>query len=153
MTLNQFYYEIIPLALLFAATLFVGWRLLSDLRHEIRFLRQSRYQYDRRYGPGWRYDEEELLRLEERSGIRLTPGARDMVLIPLAEAARGRRGRFPPGLEYASLETILRTMREDPSLEDRVDGPGNVRSSLSVIRAFWRNFCNIPPFCDGRERQ
>jgi hypothetical protein len=45
----------------------------------------------------------------------------------------------------------MRSMVEDPSANDRRE-QRNVRSSLSVIRAFWKNFCNIPPFCDGRER-
>jgi hypothetical protein len=150
MTVNPFYYAIIALTVVLVLTLFVSSRLLRDLRHEIQLLRRSRYESDWR--GDWSFAERELISLEERTGIRLTSGARDMLLIPLSESGR-RRG--PPGLdfrfgpEYESLQVILRTMREDPSLEDRETR--DVRSSLSVIRAFWRNFCNIPPFCDGRE--
>ena len=32
-------------------------------------------------------------------------------------------------------------------------GPrANVRSSLSVIQAYWKRYCTIPPFCDPKTR-
>lgn len=72
-----------------------------------------------------------------------------------------------------SISRLLQTMKQDPSPADlRFDasdvtrvvvqrkrffrkdtatielGPReNVRSSLSVIQAYWKRFCSIPPFC------
>jgi hypothetical protein len=148
---------VIAVTVLIAVTL-----LLLLMVH--RFLPELREDRSRRaYWRDWRdihyrspegaYADRLLVDLEERLGIRLTAGARDMLLIPIFEAqAQGRFGPpFGPieflGREVESLEVILRTTSEDPSLYDR---EGRTRSSLSVIRAFWKNFCNIPPFCDGR---
>jgi hypothetical protein len=130
----------------------IAWLLFMELRG----LRKARYTYSR-FDIGYErvYADRILTDLEERVGIRLTAGARDMLLIPIAET-RALEGfppdvRFPRGSEVESIERIMRSMVEDPSANDRRE-QRNVRSSLSVIRAFWKNFCNIPPFCDGRER-
>jgi hypothetical protein len=41
--------------------------------------------------------------------------------------------------------------RNGPNLSP--GGPVPPRTSLSTIKAFWRRFCNIPPFCGETEDQ
>lgn len=129
-----------------------GLALVAAAIAWLRILRELRRSPASRFGFSYEraYSDRILIDVEERVGIRLTAGARDMLLIPLVEARS-----FAPvtsWTEAESLERILRSMAEDPSDYDRDGEQGKVRSSLSVIRAFWKNFCNIPPFCDGRER-
>ena len=96
----------------------------------------------------WRF-QELIHRLEERTNTVLTSGARQMLLIPIIEQYE-RGGEFSVGEVEESLSQLFTVMREDPSPVDSRNT--NIRSSLSVIRAFWRRFCNIPPFCSGVER-
>ena len=153
MHLNPLYYAITALSLVLVTVSFAGSYVCLRLYREMEYLRRERYlSYDYAWGTGG----QELFEIAASVGIQLTPGAREMLLVPLRESRLARIGGRPisqpfvSGNEYESLVTILRTMRDDPSLEDRETG--ETRSSFSVIRAFWRNFCNIPPFCDGRGR-
>ena len=145
----------------FVVSLFSLFAALVAIRLLLKAARAERRNWDQRreyrhYGPYGSYEaymDRLLVELEDRVGIRLTPGAREMLVIPIFEArAQGRFPRFDPpfefrGEEIESLEVILRTMSVEPS---RYDREGRTRSSLSVIRALWKNFCHIPPFCDGR---
>lgn len=102
----------------------------------------------------------------------LTPGAFLMLVIPLIEAADS----VPPATVRESVGRLLETIKNDPAPFDaRFDssdvkrvvvkrrarlfrrtppatelGPReHVRSSLSVIRAYWKRYCTIRPFCEG----
>jgi hypothetical protein len=93
---------------------------------------------------------------------RLSPGAVLMLMIPLIEAAR-LQGEFstrassglPPELDVdsgrvvQSLASLMREIETSPAAADRLISwrPDQRETSLSVIKAFWRRFCNIPPFC------
>jgi len=129
---------------------FLAVRALGDLRETIKV---SQYQYRDPYGERYSYYSPyafeiqlRIDRYQDRFGVRLTPGARQMLLIPVVEAYE--RGDSPD-LETVdrSINTIFSTLREEsPRL------PGEQGRAISVIRAFWRNFCNIPPFCSGNDR-
>ena len=68
---------------------------------------------------------------------------------PLSEVT-SRLGQFDEEQADASPGRILGSMKESPA--SGIEGDEKVRTSLSVIRAFAKNFCNIPPFCSGNAR-
>jgi hypothetical protein len=99
-------------------------------------------------------------------GMQLTPGAILMLMIPLIEAAQIQseftdlyRMSPPPSLSVnrdmaeASISSLLRYIESSPaaadlSLQPFRESEGRPQlTSLSAIKAFWRGFCNIPPFC------
>jgi hypothetical protein len=105
--------------------------------------------------------------------LRLTPGAILMLMIPLLEAAKLQETftdvyrMIPPpqllsvgkDLAVSSLSRLLLDVQESPSAADNqlqlyLKAQGYpFASSLSVIKAFWKNFCNIPPFCGEPDRR
>ena len=103
---------------------------------------------------GWRHAWRVDMFIREQEvefGIRLTPGARQMLLIPLTELG-------PKLIEIeweqvrSSLSALLSSMKEDPAPSEE-ELFRERRSSLSVIRAFWRKYCNIPPFCQKTDKE
>jgi len=98
------------------------------------------------YHPGFPLFE--MISAAERdAGVQLTWGARQMLIIPVAEALE-LRGEVDWRDVEGSIRDIVRTVAEEPAPEER---DRSVRSSISVIRAFFRRFCNIPPFCSRRD--
>jgi hypothetical protein len=97
-------------------------------------------------------------RAERDSGVDLTWGARQMLIIPVLETLQDIglpreliiRRRGLRSIDWAevdrSIRDIVQTIAEDPSPADRELG-NRLRGSRSVIRAFFKRFCNIPPFC------
>ena len=81
------------------------------------------------------------------SNPRLTGPARNMLRIPFSEATR-RTGKFNEEQADVSFNLIFESMRAQPTEE--IEGDKKVRTSISVIRAFAKNFCHIPPFCSGK---
>ena len=101
----------------------------------------------------------------------LTPGAFLMLVIPLIEAADQS---VTPDAVRESVRRLLETMKSDPAPSDarfessdarrlvigrkprlfRKSRPStqlgprdHLRSSQSVIRAYWKRFCTIRPYC------
>lgn len=101
------------------------------------------------FSPKMRRAQELIYGWEVRTDTVLTSGARQMLLIPIIEQHE-RGEELSVGQLEESLSQLFTVMREDPSPVDSRNR--NIRSSLSVIRAFWRRFCNIPPFCSRVER-
>jgi hypothetical protein len=90
----------------------------------------------------------EMITAAERdAGVQLTWGARQMFIIPIVGALELRADVDWRDVE-SSIRDIVRTVAEEPAPEERDRA---TRSSLSVIRAFFRRFCNIPPFCSRRD--
>ena len=98
--------------------------------------------------------------MESKSGISLTPYARLMLLLPLSEMTTEDYSRsYESSLK--SLGALLETIQHDAARDDlNFDHDGRIeqeqrsrRSSLSVIKALWKNFCDIPPFCSGTEHK
>jgi hypothetical protein len=96
----------------------------------------------------------ELARLEEfvesyekEYQISLTPGAIEMMFIPLVETLE-TGGKLDFAEVTSTFSVMIRTIKEAPSPKDKKAE----RSSFSVIRAFWRAWCNVPPFCDDTKQ-
>jgi hypothetical protein len=75
-----------------------------------------------------------------------------MIVIPIEEATV-LHGEINGEVEK-SLRVIFKALAENPDERDQNretrDRKGWFRSSLSVIRAFAEEFCDIPPFCDRK---
>jgi hypothetical protein len=100
--------------------------------------------------------EGRMQRYIESAGISMTPHARLMLLLPLAEL------NFTEDIRQyeqasQSLNRLIETMASAPAKADTEDqgrsarNGGKMRSARSVIKAFWREFCRIPPFCGENE--
>ena len=88
-----------------------------------------------------------IRRAEAKAGVKLTWGARELLTIPVLEIIQ-RGGHIDWAEVEQSVRDLLDTMKESPPEKEL---PREVRSSRSVIGAFFKRFCNIPPFCSGRE--
>lgn len=109
------------------------WKLRDD------WLRLHGYR-DRYFG----YPLEELiLNAERQSDVRLTWGAREMLRIPVIEAIEAQ-GDVDWAQVDVSIRDIVGSMSESQAERGQ---PSMFRDSRSVIRAFFKRFCNIPPFC------
>ncbi len=111
----------------------MGWRERSSFRAS----RYSHHLY-------------EIIDLAARDAdITLTWGAREMLAIPIIETLE-TRAEVNWEENEASIRDIVRAMAEDGPI---VGLFGRNRNSVSTIRAFWRRYCNIPPFCSRTEEK
>ena len=89
-----------------------------------------------------------IRQFERETKITLTSGARQLLRTPVAEAVE-----FSEEIDtdeiVSSVDRILASLEEESPTTPR-EGTENSRTAIAVIRAFWKNFCNIPPFCAGR---
>ncbi|GAB3892477.1 hypothetical protein GCM10028803_05340 [Larkinella knui] len=102
--------------------------------------------------------------LETKHDIFLSEPAKQMLILPLLEynINIGSNVDNSVGLNSnpnsrdwrESLEMIIENVKDEPAEFDRnrIKQRRNVRSSISVIKAFSDKFCNIPPFC-GEKRK
>jgi hypothetical protein len=81
---------------------------------------------------------------ERQNAITLTSGARQLLRIPIGESVEFTEHFDPDQIDQA-LNTVFASLSQTPP--DLLDPLR--RSSIDVIRAFWKNFCRIPPFCSG----
>jgi hypothetical protein len=106
--------------------------------------------------------------------VFFTPGAYMLLAAALQDAAYFQRIRQRmPGGEGSSdfslddvrktIDIIVREAKENPAYIDRypeelpfrsANMPGSRpgRSAISVIKAFWKRYCNIPPLCGRTEK-
>jgi hypothetical protein len=82
---------------------------------------------------------------EYESRTRLTPGAHEMLVIPVMEIMESE-GDVDWIEVKRSVSSLVKGIAEDVSLESRKP------NSIDLIRSFAKNFCNIPPFCSRKER-
>jgi hypothetical protein len=91
--------------------------------------------------------EQLIHKLERENSIILTPGARLMLIIPITEHHGHSDDLDMIGTER-SLSLIINKMKESiVDGRDRTYRNQQIRSSFSVVRAFAKLFCNIPPIC------
>lgn len=96
----------------------------------------------RRHGYELTRYEEILESHEKESRISLTPGAVQMIFIPLLEELnRGQR------LEFFEVSETFKSIIAEVAAEPDARDSDRQRSSWSVVRAYWRRWCNIPPIC------
>lgn len=84
------------------------------------------------------------------NGPALTWAAKEMLRVPIIEAYETYGYRNAEEADR-SVSRIVNSMREEPNSSR--EGYGPLRNSLSVIRAYAENFCNIPPFCSGKRHE
>jgi len=96
------------------------------------------------------YPLDEMIRQAEiRNDIHLTWTARQLILLPIVEGLdQGEDVGFAQLAE--SIDAVVATTRHEPSSDERTESS---RGAKSVIKAFHRRFCNIPPFCSRREEE
>ncbi|WP_299226563.1 hypothetical protein [uncultured Psychroserpens sp.] len=104
-----------------------------------------------------------LSEMEDINEIRLSNEAKQLLILPLIEyqkiSKRNSRNfntneNFKRELDSwrESISKIIKTIAYEPARIDRLDNDSilNERTSLSVIKAYAKRFCNIPPFCGER---
>jgi hypothetical protein len=89
----------------------------------------------------------EIRQFERGTQLTLTSGARQLLRTPVAEAIEFTE-RFDRNEISDSLAKLFETLTSPPEIPS--EGTARSRTAIAVIRAYWRNFCNIPPFCAGR---
>lgn len=126
--------------------------LVQDARTQFEFLREEPIREARISSP-WESAAKRLVNANIRSfeartrNIKLTKGARDMLRIPVIETAK-LNDEFDSKQIEGSLDKILNTIEVESSKRKSW-----TRTSIDVIRAFHQNFCNIPPFCAGKQNE
>lgn len=88
-----------------------------------------------------------IAQAEQRYSVNLTPAGREMLIIPVVEALQADPQEFNLGQAQRSIFEIMGAIAQAGA---GADTRPRVHNSQSVIRAFWKKFCNIPPFCNGR---
>jgi len=84
---------------------------------------------------------------QREAGITLTWGAREMLIIPVIESLEAGGDVNWEQIEK-SIRDLVMTIAEDRAPEYL---PHGSRNSISMIRGFYKRFCNIPPFCSRKE--
>jgi hypothetical protein len=92
--------------------------------------------------------EEFVASFEQEHRIQLTPGAVELIFVPLIEILEAGQA-IDEAVVAETFRKLVQTIATEPDKRDRAKG---IRSSLSVIRAFWKNFCDIPPLCTATEQ-
>jgi hypothetical protein len=90
----------------------------------------------------------EIRGFERQSGLKLSGGARQILRVPIVESVEFTE-TFREEQTHASLQRVFSSLSESP--QGPSEGSGRKRSSIAVIRAYWKNFCNIPPICRGHD--
>jgi hypothetical protein len=88
-----------------------------------------------------------LRQLERQRNLVLSSGAKQVLRAPVVERAEFDEV-FNSEQTYMSLETIFSTLQDEPRAMKK-NAPEE-RTSIDVIRALWKNFCRIPPFCSEK---
>ena len=86
-----------------------------------------------------------ILAAERSNDIRLSWGAREMLIIPVVEIIE-KDGSVDWRQVDKSIQSLIETIANDKHMDMPYRYSGTI-NSLNVIRAFFQRFCNIPPFC------
>jgi hypothetical protein len=92
--------------------------------------------------------EQMLESYEKEKKISLTPGAIELIFVPLVEILDRQQK-----LDFVTLSATLKVLVEEIAAEPDSRDPSSQRSSLSVIRAYWKRWCNIPPICGSTGKE
>jgi len=84
---------------------------------------------------------------EKEMGINLSEPAKNLIIIPILE-----QFQITKEIDYEetkkSVTRLMQTIKQEPI--ETVITNNKKHTSQSVIKSFWKNFCNIPPFCTKR---
>jgi len=86
-----------------------------------------------------------ILMYEEKTNIELSPGAKQVLFIPIIEYLE-IGGLIDEKQLDETISIIFASLETNPDDRDLKLGD-RIRSTFSVIRAFWKKFCKIPPIC------
>jgi hypothetical protein len=81
-------------------------------------------------------------RAESRSKQRLTPAARNMLLIPIQELLD-----LKYEVDWKIVDRSLTKLMVRAKPDQFVEAPKDALSSRTIVAAYHSAFCNIPPFC------
>lgn len=100
---------------------------------------------------------EHIARLSEEYRVVLSDGAAEMLLLPLREYFEVGMGQELEDWRMSVAQIFETITKEEPTRLDLlftqflttrpVGTSWPVRTTTSIIRAFSKHFCNIPPFC------
>lgn len=107
--------------------------------------------------------------LERDHDVKLSPAAVLLLAVPVLERieARERAESDVPQLQLPdrdmvenTLDKIVAGAAKDPTGFDEqinappdgsTEPPGRWRTTLAIIKQFWKHFCDMPPFCGPTE--
>jgi hypothetical protein len=138
--------------------------LLLRIKTPIIYRKGFRNHYDnqKHYYMNDFYDEAYSLitKTEIELRIKLSNEAKQLLILPLIEVLKiedGRKDSFRyRNYKYYEFENwrksivlLMESIKYEPARIDRTEENYELskRSSISVIKAFSKKFCNIPPFC------
>ena len=108
-------------------------------------LGREKVDWDQAYsehGPLLRKIEAAIANNETNNALTLTPDAIEAFLLPFLVEVQ-RRGEIPQDVIDVTVRNTFTQLVKDPDNRD----VGTTRSVFSVIRAWWRAWCDIPPIC------
>ena len=83
---------------------------------------------------------------EKKTGKQLTRSAREMLAIPIEEVINFVYEPNWPQIESSVIKTVAHAEPDEFA-------PTKLKyNARSIIAAFYKNFCNIPPFCGPVEK-
>lgn len=112
-----------------------------------------------------------LENLQRTYEVELSPSAVLLLAAPILELieAREKTQSDVPELQLPSKDVVEDTLnklvygaKQEPTkyvdaINTKISGtpdiPGRLRVSLDIIRQFWKNFCDMPPFCGETDKQ
>lgn len=92
-----------------------------------------------------------IQRIADEQKVVLSDAAREMLAWPVIE-------QFPSDASVTwqmvepSIRKVIASVRE-PNDRDSGDTTSGQLNAKAIIRGYWREFCNIPPFCGRTERR
>jgi hypothetical protein len=96
----------------------------------------------RKHGSELARYEDILESYEKEASISLTPGAVELIFVPLVEIInRGEK------LDFVQVAAVLKSLVAEAASEPDARDSTEQRSSWSVLRAYWKHWCSIPPIC------
>jgi hypothetical protein len=99
-----------------------------------------------RYGSQLARYEELLESYEREFGVTLTPGAIEMIFVPVIECLDANEQ-----VDYGRLDRTFGSLVEQMAMDPDGRDSSTTRSSRSVARAFHSLWCNLPPICRPHE--
>jgi len=94
------------------------------------------------HGAKLRAFESLISNAEKTKGLELTPSAIELLFVPLVdELDEGRE--IEASVLSSSIDELFDALDKSPDPRDH----GQVRSAVSIIRAWHLRWCKSPPFC------
>ena len=84
-----------------------------------------------------------------KMGVSMTMYGEEMLALPLVEQVE-QGDPVPWNLVDTSIESMMRSLGSS-EIDNRDGGRLIVGDTISIIKTYARNFCNIPPFCKSTD--